>query len=139
MKTSCSISWGVVWTRHDGSISTGHANSCQDMMFRLETMVLMGMDIPLPAVKNQIAAAVDVVIHLGRLRDKSRKVLNISEVTGVKNGEIVMNTLYEFTEDERSEEKVTGCLRKINDLMNISKLMSAGLMDKYMEVCNETA
>lgn len=71
-------------TGHDGSLSTGHANSTQDMLNRLETLVLMGMDIPLLAVRNQIASAIDIVVQLGRLRDKSRKVLEVAEVTGVK-------------------------------------------------------
>ena len=73
-------------TGHDGSLSTGHANSSGDMITRLESMVLMGMELPLEAVRRQIASAVDVIIHLGRLRDGSRKVLEIAEVTGMREG-----------------------------------------------------
>lgn len=86
-------------TGHDGSMSTGHANSARDMLSRLENMILMGMDIPLAAVKQQIASAIDIMIHLGRIRDKSRRVLEITEIDGIQDGEIKMHTLYEFTED----------------------------------------
>lgn len=85
-------------TGHDGSLSTGHANSPKDMISRLETMVLMGMDMPLSAIKGQIAAGLDVIVHLGRLRDKSRKVLEIVEVMDCVNSEIRLNTLYQFQE-----------------------------------------
>lgn len=91
-------------TGHDGSLSTGHANSTKDMLSRLETLVLMGMDIPLMAVRKQIASAIDIVVHLGRLRDKSRKVLEISEVLECVNGEIEINPLYLFKEDEKEEK-----------------------------------
>ena len=134
MKTSCSISWGVVWTRHDGSISTGHANSAEDMLARLETMVLMGIDLPLPAIRRQIASSVDLVIHLGRLRDKSRKLLKISEVKGMEQGEITLNTLFEYKERGVERGKVLGELRKINELLHIEKLQSAGLLDLYREM-----
>ena len=77
-------------TGHDGSLSTGHANSCRDMMSRLETMVLMGMELPLTAIRSQIASGLDILVHLGRMRDKSRKVLTITEVTGMQEGEIVL-------------------------------------------------
>ena len=83
-------------TGHDGSLSTGHANSTQDMLNRLETMVLMGMDLPLQAVRQQIASGIDVVIHLERGPDKKRRVVEISEVLGVKNGVIRLNKLYEY-------------------------------------------
>ena len=85
-------------TGHDGSMSTGHANSAADMLSRLENMVLMGMDLPLPAIRNQIASGVDIIVHLGRIRDKSRKVLEITEVVGCENGEIRLNPLYCFEE-----------------------------------------
>ena len=78
-------------TGHDGSMSTGHANSATDMLARLENMVLMGMDLPLTAIRNQIASGVDVIVHLGRIRDKSRRVLEITEVVGCENGEIRLN------------------------------------------------
>lgn len=90
-------------TGHDGSLSTGHANSTEDMLSRLETMVLQGADgLPIEAIKQQIASAVDIIIHLSRLRDKSRKTMAITEVVGIKNGEIELNPLYEFKEDENS-------------------------------------
>lgn len=85
-------------TGHDGSLSTGHANSPEDMLNRLETLVLTGMDIPLEAVRNQIASAIDIVVQLGRLRDKSRRVLEIAEVVGVESGRIHLNFLYRFVE-----------------------------------------
>ena len=85
-------------TGHDGSLSTGHSNSAKDMISRLETMVLMGMDMPSAAVKQQIASAIDLIVHLGRMRDKSRKVLQIAEVLNLQNGEIPLRTIYEFTD-----------------------------------------
>ena len=81
-------------TGHDGSLSTGHANSCRDMLSRLETMVLMGMELPLAAIRSQIASGLDILVHLGRMRDKSRKVLAITEVIGMQDGEIVLTALY---------------------------------------------
>ena len=105
-------------TGHDGSLSTGHANSNKDMLIRLETMVLQGAEgLPLPAVRQQIASALDIMIHLSRLRDKSRKTMEISEVLGYENGEIRLNPLYEFIEDEKSSlEKVSGSLRRTENL-----------------------
>ncbi len=117
-------------TGHDGSLSTGHANSTNDMLSRLETMVLQGADgLPLEAIKQQIASAVDIIIHLSRLRDKSRKTMAITEVVGLKNGEIELNPLYEFQEDENSTmEKVSGKLvRTDNPLKNDFKLQLAGI------------
>ncbi|WP_124068341.1 CpaF family protein [Clostridium sp. E02] len=117
-------------TGHDGSLSTGHGNSPKDMLSRLETMVLMGAEIPLPAVRSQIAAAVDILIHLGRLRDKSRRVLSIVEVEGYENGEIGLNPLYQFEEEiGRGERKKTvqGSLKKVGTLKNRQKLQSAGI------------
>lgn len=113
-------------TGHDGSLSTGHANSPKDMISRIETMILMGMDIPLVAIKNQIASAVDIVVHLGRLRDKTRKVLSIQEIIGIENGEIVMNSLYEFQEMGEKDGKIIGELVMVNNLKNIEKLAGAG-------------
>lgn len=90
-------------TGHDGSLSTGHANSTQDMLSRLETMVLQGAaGLPLEAIRQQIASAVDIIIHLSRLRDKSRKTMEITEVVGYKDGQIILNPLYVFEEDENS-------------------------------------
>lgn len=115
-------------TGHDGSISTGHANSAEDMMRRLESMVLMGAPLPILAIRQQIASAIDIVIHLGRLRDRSRKVLGISEVIGMKDGEIILSRLYEFEEQKETEGRIIGKLKKANDLMHIGKLASAGLL-----------
>ena len=122
-------------TGHDGSLSTGHGNSPKDMLSRLETMVLMGADIPLPAVRSQIAAAIDILIHLGRLRDKSRRVLSIMEVSGYENGEIRLNPLYRFEEDyenvdskkEDNKKRGQGRLNKVGDLQNTEKLKAAGV------------
>ncbi len=116
-------------TGHDGSLSTGHANSTKDMLSRLETMVLTGADgLPLEAVRQQIASAVDIIIHLSRLRDRSRKTMEITEVLGYENGEIKLNPLYQFVEDENSTvEKVSGSLvRTENKLQNTIKLQIAG-------------
>ncbi len=120
-------------TGHDGSISTGHANSAHEMLMRLEAMVLMGTDLPLKAVRGQIASAIDIVIHLGRLRDRSRKVLEIREVVGLEDEEIITRELWRFEEKEGSSEKVIGDFRKINDLLNVRKLKDAGLLSVYRE------
>ena len=114
-------------TGHDGSLSTGHANSSRDMLARLETMVLMGMDLPLAAVRRQIASGVDIIVHLGRLRDKSRRVLEICEITGYEEGEIQMQTLYQFEESGEENGKVLGELKKMNKLMHTDKLLRNGL------------
>lgn len=117
-------------TGHDGSLSTGHANSTKDMLSRLETMVLQGADgLPLEAIRQQIASAVDIIIHLSRLRDHSRKTMEITEVVGYKNGEIQLNPLYRFEEDENSTlEKVSGSLvRTSNSLVNDFKLKLCGV------------
>lgn len=120
-------------TGHDGSLSTGHANSTQDMLSRLETMVLQGAEgLPLDAIRSQIASAVDIIIHLSRLRDKSRKTMEITEVLGYENGKIQLNTLYRFEEDERSTlEKVSGKLIKVNDLQNTHKLVLSGYKGEF--------
>lgn len=117
-------------TGHDGSLSTGHGNSPKDMLSRLETMVLMGADIPLPAVRSQIAAAIDIIIHLGRLRDKSRRVLSIVEVADYENGEIRLNPLYHFEEDYQKRDGnklVQGSLKKVGSIQNTEKLKAAGV------------
>ncbi len=117
-------------TGHDGSLSTGHANSTQDMLSRLETMVLQGAaGLPLPAIRQQIASAVDIIIHLSRLRDHSRKTMEICEVGSYVDGEIELNPLYRFEEDEDSTlEKVSGHLvRTENPMRNIRKLQLAGI------------
>ena len=92
-------------TGHDGSLSTGHANSPADMLTRIETMVLMGSDIPLAAVKSQIASAIDIIVHLGRMKDKSRKVLEIDEIEGMKDGEIVINPLFTYNDGLKATGK----------------------------------
>ena len=106
-------------TGHDGSLSTGHANSTQDMLSRLETMVLQGSSgLPLEAIRQQIASALDIIIHLSRLRDKSRRTMEITEVVGYENGKILLNPLYVFEEDENSTlEKVSGSLKRTNNPM----------------------
>ena len=115
-------------TGHDGSMSTGHANSSGDMLSRLENMILMGMEIPLAAIKQQIASGIDIIVHLGRLRDKSRKVLEIMEVEGFAEGEIALNPLYRFVETgEDAEGRIMGALQKRGELKYVEKLQSAGL------------
>ena len=117
-------------TGHDGSLSTGHANSCHDMIARLETMVLMGMELPIAAIRSQIASGIDIFVHLGRLRDKSRKVLEIAEVLGVRDGEVALSTLYEFVQDnDKSQEKVHGTWLRRNGLTHKRKLLMAGFED----------
>lgn len=115
-------------TGHDGSMSTGHANSSRDMLSRLENMVLMGIEIPLTAIRQQIASGVDIIVHLGRLRDKSRKVLEITEVMGYEEGQILLEPLYQFVESgEDAEGRVVGTLQKKGELSYVEKLQSAGL------------
>ncbi len=120
-------------TGHDGSLSTGHANSTQDMLSRLETMVLQGAaGLPLEAIRQQIASAVDIIIHLSRLRDKSRKTMEITEVVGYENGKIILNPLYVFEEDENSTlDKVSGSLRRTeNKMQHDFKLKLAGVKEE---------
>lgn len=115
-------------TGHDGSLSTGHANSTKDMLSRLETMVLSGANIPLEAIRQQITSAIDIMIHLGRLRDKSRRVLEIVEIKGYENGEIIVNPLYIWEETGKSQEgNVIGTLRKTcHKLIHRDKFIMAG-------------
>lgn len=115
-------------TGHDGSLSTGHANSAPDMLYRLETMVLMGMELPLAAIRGQIASGLDVIIHLGRLRDRSRRVLEIAEVLGYEDGVIRMQSLYRFEEEGEDEQgRIAGTLKKQAELYHTEKLCAAGL------------
>ena len=117
-------------TGHDGSLSTGHANSTRDMLSRLETMVLQGnAGLPLPAIRQQIASALDIIIHLSRLRDKSRRTMEITEVLGCKDGEIQLNQLFRFEEDQNSTlSHVSGSLvRTGNQLQNDHKLRLQGI------------
>ncbi len=111
---------------HSGSMSTGHANNPVDMLHRLETMMMMGIDLPLQAIQRQIASALDVIIHLGRLRDKSRRVLQIEEITGYADNRIQTRTLYEFREEGMKDEKIQGSLMKVSEIKNRQKLMAAG-------------
>ena len=115
-------------TGHDGSMSTGHANSARDMLARLENMVLMGMDIPLAAIRQQIASGVDIIVHLGRLRDKSRKVLEITEVMECEKNEFRLNSLFRFEEEgEDGQGKLIGKLCRKGELYYEDKLKAAGL------------
>ena len=120
-----------------GGFSTGHANSPKDMLIRLETMVLMAADLPLPAIRNQIASAVDLLVHVARMRDRSRKVVAVEEVDRVENGEIILNPLFEFRERETPErtgsgsdagkdQKVEGGLTRVGTLRHRGKLKLAG-------------
>ena len=125
-------------TGHDGSLSTGHANSPKDMISRLETMVLMGMNLPLPAIERQIASGLDIIVHLGRLRDKSRKVLEVTEVLGYWDGQIHLQTIYRYEESRKEDENVTenekkdqeskvhGEWKKVAELFHREKLVAAG-------------
>lgn len=114
-------------TGHDGSMSTGHANSCADMLSRLENMILMGMELPLGAVRRQIASGIDIIVHLGRLRDKSRRVLEITEILDSGTDEIGCNILYKFIETGvDSNGRIIGTLEKKGQLQNKEKLMAAG-------------
>lgn len=118
-------------TGHDGSLSTGHANSAKDMLSRLETMVLTGGEgLPLPAIRQQIASAVDIIVHLSRMRDKTRKTVSITEIVGLGlDGNIILNPLFEFTEDQKrtSLTKVVGRLeRTSNAMVHTEKLAAAG-------------
>lgn len=120
-------------TGHDGSLSTGHANSTEDMLSRLETMVLQGAaGLPLEAIRQQIASAVDIIIHLSRLRDKSRKTMEITEVVGYENGRVILNPLYVFEEDSHSTlDRVSGQLKRTsNPMKNDFKLKLSGIKTK---------
>ncbi|MBQ3786993.1 MAG: CpaF family protein [Lachnospiraceae bacterium] len=114
-------------TGHDGSLSTGHANSARDMMARLETMVLMGIELPLDAIRRQISSGIDILVHLGRLRDKSRRVLQICEMDEMKDGQIQLHTLYTFKEEGESNGKIHGSFTKVGELKNTEKLKRGGM------------
>lgn len=113
-------------TGHRGTMSSGHSNSAQDMLKRIETMVLMGMELPIPAIRGQIAAGIDIIVHLGRLRDKSRKVIEIVELDGVENGEIKINPLYRFKEYEERDHRIYGSWEKVGRLIHQEKLNQGG-------------
>lgn len=115
-------------TGHDGSMSTGHANSARDMLSRLENMFLMGLEIPLTAIRKQIVSGIDIVVHLGRLRDRTRKVLEVTEVVDCEGENIRLNPLYQFEESgEDTEGRVIGTLVRKGGLLRDQKLKAAGL------------
>lgn len=121
-------------TGHSGSMSTGHGNSCKDMLQRLSTMVLMGMELPLSAVHGQIASGIDILVHLGRMRDKSRKVLQVWEILGYEQGEIQLHPLYEFQENTKGDGKVTGIWIRRERLMRQGKMAEQGLQGQLEEL-----
>lgn len=109
-------------TGHDGSFSTGHANSAKEMITRLETMALMGGEMPLAAIRAQIVSGVDIIIHLGRMRDRTRKLLQIDEVIGMEKGEIKLQTIFEYQD---GDEK--GIWIRKNKLLHQEKLLRRGI------------
>lgn len=123
-------------TGHDGSLSTGHANSTVDMLSRLETMVLSGASLPVQVIRQQINSAIDIMIHLSRLRDNTRKVVSISELVGIKDGEIQINPLYEFVEEGESPtgEIIGRLLPTGNSLQSVSKLKQAGIYSESKHI-----
>lgn len=115
-------------TGHEGSLSTGHANSAKDMLSRLETMFLMGMEIPLEAIRRQIASGIDIIVHLGRLRDKSRKILEVTELAGYEKGSFVLNPLFVYEEQGEDERgNLLGILQQKGELIHDKKLRAAGM------------
>lgn len=117
-------------TGHDGSLSTGHSNSSRDMVSRLETMVLSAADLPVAVVRQQIGSAIDIFVHLSRLRDRSRRVTEICEVMGVREGEVELNPLYEFQETGERDGRVQGGLIACgNPLLHTGKLKMAGISE----------
>lgn len=121
-------------TGHDGSLSTCHANSCKDAISRLETMVLMGCEMPLEAIRGQIGSAIDILIHLGRLRDKTRKILEVTEVVGKEAGEIVLNPLFVFEETGEKENKIEGTWKMCNLLIHRTKLKLSGYEEAFRQL-----
>lgn len=114
-------------TGHDGSLSTGHANNISDMISRLETMVLSGAELPISVVRQQISSAIDIFVHLSRLRDRSRRVTEISEVIGMKDGEVLLNPLFRFQERDEREGRIIGGLVQVGKLKQVEKIQMAGL------------
>lgn len=112
-------------TGHCGA-SSGHSNSPEDMLGRLETMVLMGMEIPISAIRRQIASGIDIIVHLTRMRDNTRKVEKIVEIVGYENGEIKLQTLYEFQERTFEDGRIRGEWVKIHEMEKREKLLAAG-------------
>ncbi|MBU5353745.1 Flp pilus assembly complex ATPase component TadA [Paenibacillus barcinonensis] len=123
-------------TGHDGSLSTGHANTISDMISRLETMVLSGAELPIAVVRQQISSAIDIFVHLSRLRDRSRRVTEISEVIGMQEGKVLLNPLFRFQEQDEREGRIIGGLVQIGRLRKGDKIRMAGLgewLDRYIE------
>lgn len=115
-------------TGHDGSLSTGHSNSTYDMLSRLETMVLTGASLPIQVIRQQISSAIDIMVHLSRMRDHTRKIIEVSEVLGFENGEIQLNSLFKFVEEGEYKGKIIGELKATgNELKNHTKLAMAGI------------
>ncbi|WP_154958499.1 ATPase, T2SS/T4P/T4SS family [Paenibacillus xylanexedens] len=129
-------------TGHDGSLSTGHANTISDMISRLETMVLSGAELPITVVRQQISSAIDIFVHLSRLRDRSRRVTEISEVMGLCHGEVLLNPLFRFQEQEEREGRIIGGLIRVGNLTKVDKIHIAGLgewLEGYIEQLAEQA
>lgn len=122
-------------TGHSGSLSTGHANSARDILYRLETMVLMGIDMPLRAIRQQIASAIDVIIHIGRQPDGSRRLLEVVEVTGIQEGEILLHSLYQYQGAEKSiaftEERKKEKWKRLEGIIHEEKLKQTGYLEVY--------
>lgn len=117
-------------TGHDGSISTCHANSTRDTVTRLETMVLMGMELPLSAIRRQIASGINLIVYLGRLRDKSRRLLEITEVTGMEGDQVVLNPLFLFRETGEISGRICGIQERTGEMKNIEKFQRAGILEE---------
>ncbi len=121
-------------TGHDGSLSTGHADSVEDMLLRLEMMVASAGDrLPLSAIRRRIASALDIVVHLGRLKDKTRRVLEITEIVGCGQEEILLNPLLRFTKTGEEKGRITGRLQRVNRLKHRDKLAMAGVLEAFEE------
>ena len=122
-------------TGHSGSLSTGHANSARDILYRLETMVLMGIDMPLRAIRQQIASAIDVIIHIGRQPDGSRRLLEVAEVTGIQEGEILLHSLYQYQGAEKSitatEDRKEVKWKRLEGIIHEEKLKQTGYLEAY--------
>ena len=120
-------------TGHDGSISTCHANSTRDTISRLETMSLMGMELPLQAIRRQIASGIDLIVYLGRLRDKTRRLLEITEVTGMEGDQVGLNPLFLFRETGELSGRICGIQERTGEMKHIEKFQRAGMGKMYME------
>jgi pilus assembly protein CpaF len=115
---------------HAGSLSSGHGNSCEDMLKRLETMTLMGCEMPLEAIRGQIASGIDILVHLSRMRDRTRKLISVTELTGYENGKYMLNELFRFQENGMCDEKVCGEWVRCGTLSDRQKLKIAGLEEE---------